>query len=44
MEKATTKFKWEQDIDTRVLNSIKIPDLMFRDHLRFLKSKRVNID
>ena len=44
MEKAATKFSWEQDTDTGGLNSIEIPDLTFRDRLRFLKSKRVKID
>ena len=44
MEKATTKFKWEQDIYRRVLTSIEVPYLMFKDHLRFLKSKHVKID
>ena len=44
MEKTATKFKRDQDIDTKVLNSIKVPDLIFRDQLRNLKSKHVKID
>lgn len=44
MEKTATKFKWEQNADTKVLNSIEIPNLIFRDRLRFLKSKHVKID
>jgi len=44
MEKAATKFKWEPDYDKKVLNSIEVPDLIFRDHLRFLKSKHIKID
>jgi hypothetical protein len=44
MEKAATKFKWEQDFDPKVLHSIEVPDLIFRDRLRFSKSKHVRID
>jgi len=44
MEKVATKFKWKQDFDTKILSSIEVPDLIFRDHLRFLKSKHINID
>jgi len=44
MEKTATKFKWEQNIDTKVLNSIDVPDLIYRDRLRLLKSKHMKID
>ena len=44
MEKAATKFKWEQNFDTKVLSSIEVPDLIFRDRLRFLKAIHVKID
>ncbi|MHA1486971.1 MAG: hypothetical protein ACTSSC_07335 [Promethearchaeota archaeon] len=44
MEKTATKFKWEQTVNTKVLNSIELPDLTFRDHLRFINSKHVKID
>jgi len=44
MEKAATKFKWGQVFNPKVLPSIEVPDLIFRDRLRFLKSKHVKFD
>jgi len=44
MEKTATKFKWDQSIYTKVLSSIEVPDLIYRDRLRFLKSKNIKID
>jgi len=56
MEKTSTNFIWEQDfklkveagknepLDTKILNSIEVPDLILRDYLRILKSKHVKID
>ena len=44
MEKTATKFKWEEKIDRKVLHSIEVPDLIFRDQLRLLKSKHMKID
>ena len=55
MEKPLTNFTWEQDVkknievdenkplNTKILNSIEVPDLTFRDTLRILKSKHVKI-
>ena len=55
MEKPLTNFTWEQDVkkdvevdknktlNTKILNSIEVPDLALRDSLRILKSKHVNI-
>ena len=56
MEKSSPNFNWEQDIkinadvekveflNTEILNSIKVPDLILRDSLRSLKSMHVKID
>ena len=56
MEKSSPNLSWEQDfkinievdknepINTKILNSIKVPDLILRDSLRILKSKHVKID
>ena len=55
MEKSSPNFNWEQDFkintevekskpfDTKILNSIEVPDLTLRDKLRILKSKHVKI-
>ena len=55
MEKSSPNFNWEQDIkisvkseiieplDTKILNSIEVPDLTLRDNIRILKSKHIKI-
>jgi len=55
MEKSSPNFNWEQDFktnveakksvtqDTKILNSIEVPDLTLRDNLRILKSKHEKI-
>ena len=56
MEKASKNSNWEQDFkisieidknkpcDTKILNSIEVPDLILRDSLRILKSKHIRIN
>jgi len=56
MEKSSPNLSWEQDfkinieidknkqLNTKKLNSIKVPDLILRDSLRILKSKHVKIE